>query len=332
MNAPTALLTITWLARDTIRQALASGVFYLMLAISAVCILFCLSVQPSGGPTAAPGEKLEILPPNDSEAKDPEKLRKSGVDLRNGEITLGFGLFHTQIGRDKADSVRHQQLMLAGGVADMLGLILALVFTAGFVPTFLEPSAIAVLLAKPVPRWSLLVGKYLGVVAFVFFHAVIFVGGTWMALGLRTGVWEAAYLVCIPLLVLHFAVFYSFSTFLAVCTRNTVACVFGSILFWGLCWGINYGRFMMVTLPDLDAMTPLMKGLVEGSYWILPKPFDQTMMLLDSLQAGNFFPEAKMHAEKYAPSFSPEMSILSALGFGVLMLVSSARQFVKTDY
>src|ERR1700687_1062903 len=38
MNAPTAILTIKWLARDTLGQAMASGVFWLMLTISAVCI------------------------------------------------------------------------------------------------------------------------------------------------------------------------------------------------------------------------------------------------------------------------------------------------------
>ena len=34
-------------------------------------------------------------------------------------------------------------------------------------------------MTKPAPRWSLVVGKYLGVVLFVALHAVLFVGGTW---------------------------------------------------------------------------------------------------------------------------------------------------------
>jgi ABC-type transport system involved in multi-copper enzyme maturation permease subunit len=334
MNAPSALLTVVWLARDTLRQALASGVFWVMLMVSLVCIVFCLSVEPIGGVlTPTPGHQLEVLNPNDPVAQDPQRLKESGVEVISGELNLAFGLFRTRIGRDRADAVHHLQLLLAGGVADTLGLFLTLIFTAGFLPTFLEPSAVSVLLAKPVPRWSLLTGKYLGVLAFVLFHATVFVGGTWLALGLRTNIWDASYLLCIPLLLLNFAVFYSFSTFLAVATRSTVACVLGSILFFSMCWGLNYGRDMLALQPDMDAVTPALRGLMETGYWMLPKPADQSLMLFDSLQAGNYFPPVPYHAIKNVPdAFLPEMVVLSSLGFALVMLIASAWQFRTMDY
>src|SRR5262249_23044651 len=148
------------------------------------------------------------------------------------------------------------QLLLAGGVADAAGLLLALVWTAGFLPTFLEPASASVLLAKPVPRWSLLAGKYLGVLAFVAFQATVFVGGTWLALAARTGIWDATYLLCIPVLLLHFAIFYSVSALIAVCTRSTVACVLGSVLFWFVCWGMNYGRHAALATPEMGGGAP----------------------------------------------------------------------------
>ena len=49
MDAPAALLTIAWLIRDTFRQAQASGIFWLMLGISILCIVLCLSVGIKGG-------------------------------------------------------------------------------------------------------------------------------------------------------------------------------------------------------------------------------------------------------------------------------------------
>ena len=55
-------------------------------------------------------------------------------------------------------------------MADTLGLMLTLIWTAGFLPSFLEGRNICVLLAKPAPRWVLLVGKYVGVLAFVLFQ------------------------------------------------------------------------------------------------------------------------------------------------------------------
>ncbi len=157
-------------------------------------------------------------------------------------MSLAFGAVRVAVARDVRTAVHFFQLILAAGVADTLGLLLTLVWTAGFLPGFLAPQAIAVLLAKPVPRWGLLAGKYIGVLAFVLAQAVYFVGGTWLALALRTGVWDAAYLLSIPLLLLQFAVFFGFSLLLAVCFRSTVVCVFGSIAFWGICWAINFGR------------------------------------------------------------------------------------------
>ena len=140
-----------------------------------------------------------------------------------------------------------------GASPALFGLLLALVWTAGFVPTFLEPSAASVLLAKPVARWQLLLGKYFGVLTFVGFQVVLFVVLTWLALGVRTHVWNMTYWWCIPLLLLQFAIFYSFSVLLAVITRSTVACVFGSVLFWLLAWGINYGCVMA-------------RGMLEAQY------------------------------------------------------------------
>ena len=237
------------------------------------------------------------------------------------------------LGRDAGEAIHFLQLLLAGGVADALGVLLALVWTAGFLPTFLEPSAATVLLSKPVPRWSILVGKYLGVLAFVGFQAVVFVGGTWLALGLRTEVWTPGYLLCIPLLLLHFAIFFSISVFLAACTRSTVACVFGSVLFWLLCWVLNYGRHAALAMPELQAFSPAFYGIVETLYWILPKPADLGMILFDALQAGDSFSRLfDYQALQSRGAFSPELSVLSSILFTVAMLAAAGRQLAVTEY
>ena len=49
MNLSESIYVLRWLIRDTFRQSLASRIFWLMLAISAVCILFCFSVSIEGG-------------------------------------------------------------------------------------------------------------------------------------------------------------------------------------------------------------------------------------------------------------------------------------------
>jgi hypothetical protein len=333
MNLSAAIYAIRWLVRDTFRQARASGIAWVMLAVSAVCIVFCLSVSVSGPTSLKHGdEPAEFLSRNDPQT-DPEKAQKAGVDVAGGEMTIAFGAVHLPLARDTRDGVRFIQLVLAAGVADALGVLLALVWTAGFLPTFLEPGVASVLLAKPVPRWSLLAGKYVGVLAFVAFQALVFVGGTWLALALRTGVWDMAYLWCVPVLVLHFAVFFSFSALVAVCTRSTVACVIGSLLFWLLCWGMNYGRHLVAGVPDVQQVPGSLTWLVEGGYWLLPKPADLSLVLFDALEAGHHFTKGvALQNVQARGQFHPEWSVLSSLVFTGAMLYVAGRQFVTTDY
>ena len=109
-------------------------------------------------------------------------------------------------------------LLLAEWVAGGGGTLLALIWTAGFVPDFLQPAQATVLLSKPISRWVLLTGKYLSVLVFAGFQVTVFIFGTYLACGLSTGFWVDSYLWGIPLLLLHFAAVYSFSVLLAVCT------------------------------------------------------------------------------------------------------------------
>jgi len=254
MNASSATLAIRWLIRDTFRQSAASRIAWVMTVVIGMVILLCLSAGISGQPTPNkldPRYTREWLPQKAAE-KVKGYMPGTGIDIISGDMTLLFGAIRLPMHRTRVESVRQMQLILAGWVADTAGVLLALVCTAGFLPSFLEPSSATVLLAKPVPRWSLLAGKFLGVLLFVLVQATIFVLGTWAALGLKTNVWDMNYLFSIPLLMLHFSVFFSFSTLLAVWTRSTIACIFGTLLFWVMCWGMNFGHhhFLARQLDD----------------------------------------------------------------------------------
>jgi len=336
MNLPVALLTIKWMVRDTFRQSLASRLFWVLLGISVICTCFCLSVHVEGNvplPTQ-PGEAIMVLPKDDPKVKElgAEGVKKAGVDIGGSKLFLAFGLFEATQARDRVDAVRFLQIWLAGAVADAAGIFLVLIWTAGFVPTFLDPNQITVLLAKPVPRWSLLVGKYLGVLVFVLVQATFFVLGTWLALGLKTGVYDPLYLLSIPLLAIHFGVFYSFSVLLAVWTRSTVVCVFGSLIFWVICWGINFGRHA-VEVHEIKELSPAGRTLLEVSYWTLPKPADMSLILFDSLRATGFSGlSTEFTTLKRDKKFHPELSLLASVLFAVVMLGISARELQTTDY
>ena len=327
---PTAIHTLGWMVRDTFRQSLATRLFWVMSGLTALCVAFCLGVSVSGDDTRP--KHPDELPLRVPKSEATPEVKAEGITVSGGRMSLGFGLYSFEFARSRADAVRTVQLWLAGVLADTVGVLLALLWTAGFLPTFLEPHAVTVLLAKPAPRWSLLLGKYLGVIGFVAVQAVLFVAGTWVALGISTGVWDASYWLAAPLLVVNFSVFYAFSAFLAVCTRSTVVSVFGTLLFWLLCWGMNFTHHRVVGFPPAG-LTPASSFLIEAGYWTLPKPLDMSGIFFDAVRAQDHSAEVpELRAVKEKGAFHPGPAVVTSLLFALGVLALAAYEFRHTEY
>ena len=334
MNLPDIVRTVRWMIRDTFRQSISTKLFYVMVALIGVATLLCASVRVTGdvAPTQYDWEVPALIPKGEAEKLGMDKVKNDGVRVISGELSFGFGATKVPLGRTREDAVHFVQTWLAGWIADTAGILLALLWTAGFLPTFLEPQSATVLLAKPAPRWSILLGKYLGVVGFVAFQAALFIGCTWVALGCATGVWSTAYWLAVPLLVLNFAVFYSVSVFLSVWTRSTVASAFGTLIFWLLCWLVDYSHLRMLAGPS-PGLSPVAQFFMDAGYWILPKPLDLSGIFFDAMNAETV--SAKPSELKIAESgghYHPELSVVSSLGFAAGVLGLSAYEFKMTDY
>src|SRR5262249_32923537 len=153
-----------------------------------------------------------------------------------------------------------------------------------------------------------------------------------LAMGLSTGVWDAAYWFAVPLLVVNFAVFYAFSAFLAVCTRSTVVSVFGTLLFWLLCWAMNFTHHRVVGF-DIQGLSPMSGFLIDAGYWVLPKPLDFSGVFFDAMKARHYSaPVAELEAVRQKGQFLPELSIFTSLLFAVGVLAIAAYEFKKMDY
>jgi ABC-type transport system involved in multi-copper enzyme maturation permease subunit len=332
MNGPAVLYMLRCLIQATFRQAMSTRIFWIMLGVSGLCIFFCLSVSVEGGLAPRHADDTELY------TRQNEPLTSS--TQIEGSLSLLFGLVDVPLFRDRESAVHFLQVLLATWVAGTVGLLLTLLWTAGFIPEFVQPSSAAVLFAKPVPRWLLLVGKYLGVLVFVTFQAAVFFVGTWLALSLKTGIWLYPYLLALPLLVFHFAVIYSFAVLLGVWTRSTVASVFGSILFWLVCFGMNYGHHAAAALPELNPgaapLSSVTGVLVNAGYWILPKPADLIAALETVLEARRHFttladlPEFRLAWQQ--GQYHLELVFLTALLFTLVMLGLAGYQLQKTDY
>src|SRR5262249_18356500 len=128
-------------------------------------------------------------------------------------------------------------------------------------------------------------------------------------------------------------VFFSFSVLLAVTTRSTVACVFGSVVFWLICLGMNLGRHAALLQIDPQNVSPAFSVLVDAGYWILPKPADLGTLLVDALQAqGEVTRAFDVAALERQNAWHPELSVLASVAFAISLLGIAAREFVTTDY
>ncbi|MFO0850398.1 MAG: ABC transporter permease subunit [Gemmataceae bacterium] len=335
MTLPEAIRTVRWMVWDTVRQAVATKLFWVMLAVTGVCTAVCLSVSVAGddpGPALTDADLPAVLPKKEAERIGVDKVKADGVRVVTGQVSIGFGAVTVPIGRNRADSVRLIETWLVALVADTAGVLLALLWTAGFLPTFLEPQAASVLLAKPAPRWAILLGKYLGVVLFVALQAVVFIALTWTAIGLRTGVWFGAYWLAVPLLVVNFGTFYAVSAFLAVATRSTVASAFGVLVFWLVCWAMNFTHLRLAAYP-VDGMSQVSVFLLDVGYWLFPKPLDLGGLFFDAMSAdGVAAPVPELAAVKAAGLSRPELSVASSAAFAAVTLGLAAYEFESLDY
>jgi hypothetical protein len=326
MNLPAAVFVLRWLVRDTLRQARASGIAALLTGITLLAACFCLSVGIVGDRPSLPLQPFEIpnyLPRSEAQKLDPKTIADSGVDVPTGELTILFGAVRVPLTRSRTEAVRYIELLLAGGLADTAGVLLTLIWTAGFLPGFLDPTATGVLLAKPAPRWLLLSGKFLGVLVFVGLQATLFIGLTWLALGVRTGVWEARYFLGVPLLLAHFAMFFSISALLAVWTRSTTAAVIGALAFWIACWCVNYARHSFAEPA----------AALDIAYWLLPKPADLGVLLIEALDAQSWFgQDSVLEAIRQSQQLRPEWILITSFIVPVIAFAGAVRCLSRTEY
>lgn len=329
MSLTAAFFAVRCLVWDTYRQCLSARLSWGMLGVSGLCILFCLSLHIDSGQA--------LRQPGEAELYGGDNKPLTGLNPQPGQLSLAFGALQLKLFRDGPAAVHFVEVLMARWVGGAVGVLLALIFTAGFLPDFLQPSSAAVLLAKPVPRWSILLGKYAGVVAIVGSHAALFFGGTFLALSLRTGYWMPGYLWAIPLLLLHFAIVYSFSAFIAVLTRSTTAAAFGSLLFWLLCFGMNYGHHAVLSQRYLDrqapASAPGFRALIEAGYWVLPKPADLLLVYDRALDAQEHFGMPAEYAVLQSHGMLHlELAVLTSVLAAGLLLVGAGWEFRRLEY
>ena len=138
-------------------------------------------------------------------------------------------------------------------VLGFIMIFLGILVTAAIVPDMLQPGSLHLLLSKPVSRSLLFLAKFIGGCAFVLVCVAQLIVGLWLISGFRLDIWNARLLLCIPVCVFLFAVFYSVSAVAGLKWRSPILSIglanaFGALcLFIGVAGGVSDG---FITEPD----------------------------------------------------------------------------------
>jgi ABC-type transport system involved in multi-copper enzyme maturation permease subunit len=250
------------------------------------------------------------------------------------KATLLFGsvpLGSASLPGELVTKVTHYVVGLFGAPAIML---LGCVITAFFIPNMLRKGTIDLLLAKPVNRVSLLVYKYVGGLTFMFLNTTVLIVGLWVALGVRTGIWEPIFLVTILILTFEFALFYALSTLLGVLTRSPIVSILGCVMLWGALFIVGWLYWWTAVTSDAAETNTRSAGAtaVETIHTVVPHYLDLDWLADRSLKERTL-PEAerlKIDREYGMFRWSESLSVTGL--YIVLLLGVACWRFAARDY
>jgi len=278
------------------------------------------------------------------------------IGIESDRITFLFGLWDvdtprydplTVVGRTRI--VGSVVYLLLFALLGWVGVILMIIATSSAFPQLMERGAVDVLLSKPISRPKLFLYKYLASMVFVALQAGVFVGLTFLVMGLRWRVWVPRYLLCAPLLVLLFSYVFCVSVFVAVKTRSTVAAILLSLGAWFAFALPSTALQTFEQFPELKKQERLYAA-IRMVAWIPPKTSDIPYIGAQWARAGSsvdIFPDEAMSTaspddreqidrarqmEEEALQKNPWVSIGSSLAFEAVVVLWAMVSFTRKDY
>jgi ABC-type transport system involved in multi-copper enzyme maturation permease subunit len=191
-------------------------------------------------------------------------------------------------------------------------MFLAVFASAGLIPSVLEPGRIELLLSKPVSRTHLLLGRYVGNILVVGLNIAYLVVGTWLILGLKSGVWTPHFLISLVATMFLFAVLLSVVVLIGVLLESTALAV---MIPTGL-------MIISPVLAQVEMMERLLSAewsrtLWKALYHSLPKVYDIGRMTLTFV------------LDRRVDSFTP---VLTSAVFGVAVMALAIAIFRRRDF
>ena len=231
-------MKITTLILATFRELLSKATLYILLGISTLILLGTLASLSS--------EKTD-----------------EGVVLK----MFGNPVSPPTQLEEIAPLVNGMQSGLAGGL--FVGIMLFGVFaTAGIVPDSLEKGTVDLYLSKPVARWELLLGKYLGSVAVMLAVILYFIGGIWLGFGVKIGIWNLGFLLSSFTMTFMFGCIFSMVLFLGVVFRNAAIPIIGCFVYLMFIDNLLENREQILYMLSENK---IYRTVLDGLYYVFPQ-------------------------------------------------------------
>ena len=177
------------------------------------------------------------------EASFPEKIRASSstsIQFLYGWAKV-FEPFPLR-GSNVRETVQAVAAWVMKWFVGAIGIMIAILVTAPIIPQMFDPGSLHLLLSKPISRWLLFLAKFVGGCAFIMIGATYLIGGLWLILGTRFGVWDVNILLSIPIYLFVFAIYYSVSSLIGIVWRSPIVCVALTVVFWLICFGVGFAK------------------------------------------------------------------------------------------
>lgn len=200
---------------------------------------------------------------------------------------------------------------VVAGMSYWIGILLALFASASLFPDLQSEGRVELLLSKPIGRGQVLLGHVLGVIAAISVLTVYLMGGVWVIMSLKTGIWNPRFLLSILLVIGMFAVMYGAIMLVGVWSESTALALI-----------VSYGLiFVSIVLAGADQIAPMLGAVGEPVFWglyhTLPNFTEVTQIV------------ARLAKGKTVPSWYP---FLSSLLFGGGAYGLAGYWFARRDF
>jgi ABC-type transport system involved in multi-copper enzyme maturation permease subunit len=217
-------------------------------------------------------------------------------------------------------------------------MLLSCIITAFYIPNMLRKGTIDMLLAKPINRIALLLFKYMGGLTFMFVNTALLIFGLWIALGLRSGIWEPVFLINIPVITFEFAFFYAVSTLAAIVTRSPIVSILLCILTWFILSAVGWAHAGANALKGPDGGEGLVTGWLATSADVIHTVFPHYLDLgwvsdraLEERSLAMTTAEREHMAKRYEKYTWGESILITGLYIAAFLAVS-CWWFASKDY